>query len=205
MRHRPASRWRRHRRRRRLTVAGLLGIAAVSLIVEFASAPGPRTDLVAIAVAVGEIRSGTVLGPGDVQTDQVAFGSLLAEAGLPPDAVVGRTTVGDLGPGEMVTATRLLDGESAAPGLATVPVRFEDAQLTDFLQPGMRIDVVWTPDGLGAGAPEILAHDARVLQVGQADESLVDSPPTVLLEVDGEASVRLAGAQRSGSLSVLLH
>ena len=204
MRRRPASRWRRHRLRRRLAVASLLSIAAASLLLEFVGQTRPAPDLVSVAVAAGSIRSGTVLGPDDVVADQVASGSRLAQVGLPQDDVVGRTTIGDLEPGEMLTATRLLSGEGAAPGLATVPVRFDDGQLTAFLEPGMRVDVVWTPDGLGEATSEIIAADARVLQVGDAGESLVDSPPTVLLEVDRAASVRLAGAQRSGSLSVLL-
>lgn len=203
-RRRPRSRWRRHRRYRRLAAAALLLLGAVSLATEFR---GPvEAAGVAAAVAVRDVRSGSVISPQDVLITDVPLDSPLRGVALAPEAVIGRSALGDLLAGEMITASRITE-QAARPGYATMPVSFADPELTPFLTPGMRIDIVWTPDEMSGRAPEVVAVDARVLQVGTGSDAVDRGPGAsmpVLLEVAEPDTVRLAGAMGSGSLSVLV-
>lgn len=200
---RPRSRWRRHRRNRRLIAAGLIVAGCAALLIDVrgpVSAPG-----IPVALAARDIRSGSVLQPGDVLVSEVPADSPMSAVAVPAESVVGRTAVGDLLAGEMVTGSRLID-QAVRPGFATMPVSFTDPELTPFLTPGMRIDIVWTPDDLSGGTPAVVAQDARVLRVGAGPDSPggPGSGVPVLLEVAEPDTVRLAGAMGSGSLSVLV-
>ena len=157
-----------------------------------------------VAYAAREVASGAVLTEGDVAVTELAPDSPLRPAALLPGDVVGRTVVGDLAPGEMITAARIVD-DGARAGLATMPVAFDDNALASFLVPGMSIDVVWSSELSGRG-PEVVVRGARVLRVGAGpDGSLGPGSGTpVLLELQEADAVRLAAAQGSGSLSVLV-
>jgi Flp pilus assembly protein CpaB len=157
----------------------------------------------AVAYAARPISSGSVIDPADVGTVQVDRDSPLGWAGLPPDAVFGRTAVGDLAAGEMVTANRITDG-SVRPGFAAMPVSFATEDLTQFLTAGSRIDIVWAPGEFSDRAAEVVVRDARILQVAPPSQSAGSSTgASVLLEVAEADAVRLAAAMTSGSLSVL--
>lgn len=202
-RSRPRSRWRRHRRNRRLAAALLLLIGAASVMLEFRGTA--ESAGVPVVVAARDVRSGSVIAPQDVVTAEVPTDSPLRGAALTSEAVVGRTAVGDLVAGEMITDSRIIE-QSARPGYATMPVAFSDPELTPFLTPGMRIDIVWTPDDLSDRPPQVVATDARVLQVGTGSDIRAGpgSGMPVLLEVAEGDTVRLAGAMGSGALSVLV-
>ncbi len=206
-RRRPRSRWRAHRRNRRIAVSSLLLIGAAALGAEATRSTDPTASAV-VVIAGRDLTSGSVLAIDDVAVASIPRGSPLAAAALSPEQVIGRTTVGDLRSGEMITASRVRGEDATRPGYATMPVTFDDPQITAFLVPGMRLDIVWTPDDFTTRAPRVVAEDVGVLRVeppaGSGDRAFSGGSVSVLLEVRRADTVGLAGAMSSGSLKVLV-
>ena len=207
-RRQPRSRWRRHRRNRRIAVSLLLLTGALALWAQTAVDPTAPAPGVPAVIVAREVRSGGILAAEDLQVTMLPADSPLQAVALEPQEVIGSATIGDLRPGEMVTTTRLVSKEAPPPGYATMPVSIDDPEVAAFLAPGMRIDIVWTPDDFTGAGPAVVAQDVRVLQVGSGNaagpSSMTRGAVSVLLEVAEADTVRLAAATSSGSLSVLL-
>jgi len=173
-----------------------------------ALAPSATQGTVLAAIANGDIAAGTLLQRSDVGTAAILPDSPLRSVALQPGDVVGLRATGDLAAGEMLTETRVADGDGAPPGYTTMPVTFADAKLAAFLAPGMQLDIVWTPDDLSGQPPQVVARLARVVRLPAADEGRLGPAGglgvPVLLQVAEADAVGLAAAMGSGSLSILL-
>ncbi len=193
---------------RRLAIAALVLIGAGALVADL----GPRSRVAAsggsAVVASRDTSAGSLLTRNDIDVIDLPAGSPLASVALDPDGVVGRRTRGDLGAGEMITSTRLATSDGAPPGYTTMPVTFSDPEITTFLSPGMRIDIVWSPDSLSGEPPQLVAEAVLVVSIGGAgpgrDELGSLDPVSVLLQVRDADTVNLAAAAGSGRLSVLV-
>lgn len=172
------------RARRRLIGVALLALAAALALRSLQPPPAPSRPVVVAAHAVG---TGGVLQAGDLRlarypADAVPAGALTALPGA-----VGRRVTAALGPGEPLTASRLLDDDArAAPGRVALAVRLPDAGLAGLLRPGERVDLLAT-DARGGGA-RVVASDVVVLALPPlAASGPADEPGRpVVLEVDAD-------------------
>ena len=166
---------------------------------------GPR---VAVVAAARPVIRGSALELEDLMLAEIP------EAFAPPVALrsvgdaVGRVTLADLAPGEVVTATRISDGRTGPlaalvpPGLRAlaIPIRAP----VDGLVPGDRVDVIAT---IGGGRPfaETVGESLQVLRPPQAAASSfaggADGATMVVL-TDAETAERLAGAGLDASLTI---
>lgn len=145
--------------------------------------------------------------PGDL----IPFGALRLTA----DGV-GRTPVGSIRAGEILTDARLLS--SRLPAQLTgrddarlVPVHLSDAALPSLLREGDVVDVLTTPDeGAGSATSSVVARNAVVAMTSDAPESgaLATSRTAarpLLLAMDESAAHRVAAAGLDAPLAVVLH
>ena len=219
-RRQPRSRWRATRRRRRALALGLLIIATVGIARDLRP---PVEQSVAVLVAARTIGAGQVITESDLTQAQLPADSPVAVGGLSPTAVVGRITLGELAAGEVIRAGDLVAdrAQRAGSGRVAMPLALASPTALPFLTPGILVDVVWTPTGIGsaggdggrggvAGAePNVLARGVRVLVVEQPEDDggILDtsgSGATILVEAARDDAVALAEAQHSGALSLIL-
>jgi Flp pilus assembly protein CpaB len=201
-------RWRRRQRVRRAAVTGLVVLACLAAASEFAV----RETGTVVVLAASDLPAGTLLGPDHLTTVPVPVASPLDRVGLPTNDVVGRTLAASVAAGEMITASRLFgtDGAVASPGTTTMPVVFAEPAIAGFLQPGMVVDLLWTPGTLDPGGARVVASGARVLSTPQEPSgggmfSTGDRAAPVLLEVRTADAPTTAAALGTGALTVALH
>ncbi len=207
--------WRELRRaaswHRRLLSAGLLA-AAVAVGLHALAPPPP--DTTQVLVAREDLAGGITVGSDDVEV-----------VGLPTDAVPetalrsvgeahGRTLVGPVNAGEVVTDVRLLGPsylDTLDGGVVAAPVRLADAHAARLLRPGDIVDV------LAAAAPEpgastaeasVVADSVRVVTVPLADSGgfggEVGDGGLVVLATPTATASRLAAAAVTSRLTVTL-
>ncbi|MER7350016.1 RcpC/CpaB family pilus assembly protein [Streptomyces aurantiacus] len=96
--------------------------------------------------------------------------------------------------------------------LVTAPVRIADAATVRLLRPGDRVDVV-AADGAPVGgaaaggaatATRVVAAGARVSEVPESPDSVVEGGALVVLSVPRATAARLAGASATARLAVTL-
>jgi pilus assembly protein CpaB len=159
---------------------------------------------VRVAVANGDIRAGTSVGPANFRIERVqgsnhVLSTLVAARDL--RAMRRRIAVTTIADGELV-ARSALRNRAAPDGLRAMSIPI-DASLAvaGRLAPGDRIDILFT----GASAASVIVGDARVLAVdqkGQGGIGETSSPFTVTVAVDAEGSQRLAAAIADGDISI---
>lgn len=150
--------------------------------------------------AAHPIAGGATIGESDIATAVLPAGSPLLAAALPAEQVLGRTALGHISAGELLTASRLAPSGPRA-GYVTMPVVFERSELTDFLHSGDVVDIMWIPDQIDDRAAEVVVRGATVVRAPQ--EAALGAGSAVLLEVREEDAARLAAAAAAGSLSVV--
>lgn len=200
-------RWRRRQRARRAAIAALLIVGALAAAADLVPGAAGRS----VVLAARDLPAGTRLTSGDLDVAALPASSPLAGAALEEADVLGRTTVGPVPAGEMVTASRLFgdDGAAATPGYTTMPVVFDEPAIASFLAPGMVVDLLWTPGTLDDGGAQVVARGARVVGMPDGTQSGMlgggAQAPPVLVEVRTGDAATTAAALGTGSLTVALH
>lgn len=195
---------------RRLLAAGLV-VAAVAFGLDALAPPPPPERPVLIAVR--DLAAGSTVSAADVTTRgyptaAVPSGVLVAAA----DAV-GRTVGGPVRRGEVLVDARLVGRELAGRlggGRVAAPVRVADASAVSLLRPGDIVDLV-AAAATSAADPTARAPRARtlasgvtVLAVPTSERAFTADGALLLVAVDPETALALAGAAVSARLSVVL-
>jgi pilus assembly protein CpaB len=212
-------------RHRRLLAAGLLAGAVACTLGVVAPKPAPK---VPVLVATRALDAGVRVTTPDVRLARRPAGTnpgaLSSSA-----AAIGRVLAAPVGPGEALTAQRLvgpgLASSLAAQGHVAAPVRLADADVAGLLRPGDVVDVLLagpaSPTGAAAtGAAStvtastvtasVVAAGARVVTVVAAPTDAVlgtsasSGGALLVLDVPREQALSLARAAALGPLSVLL-
>ena len=141
-------------------IAGLCawGVARIVGSRITASKPTPTTRVVA---AAADIKLGSVLGPADLSTVDIA-GTAPKGAILKPADALGRGVVSNIYQGEPILESRLAPKGSGGGLAATIPdgmracaVKVDDVVgVAGFVTPGMRVDVLVSGNAPGAAATQ---------------------------------------------------
>ena len=164
--------------------------AAAALLVVLAAVLAVRGDPAAarepVLLAARDLAPGQVLGPEDVVVGSREAGAAPSGAFTEAAQVTGRPVAGAVRVGEALTDVRvlgpaLLAAATGSPDAVAVPVRLADAGVADLLRTGDRVAVVRGGTDIAAGAaggagpeeqaPRVVADDATVLLVGDADRA----------------------------------
>jgi Flp pilus assembly protein CpaB len=188
---------------RRRLLAAVTAAFAVLVGLQAAAPPPPATT--PVLTAARDLPAGVVVGPDDLTRapflqESVPDGALAAAGD-----VVGRTTTGPVRAGEPLTDVRLVSGSllDGYPGRVAVPVRLADPGAVALLRVGDRVDVV-AADPQGRSEAVVVATDAPVVALPEADEAALASGGLLVLAVTGETARALATAAVSGYLSVAI-
>ncbi|MGL5829723.1 MAG: SAF domain-containing protein [Angustibacter sp.] len=162
---------------RRLVASTLLAVAVVSGLK--AVAPDPPA-VVEVLVARRTIALGSALTLADLQTATMVQGSVPGSAIIEESTAVGRVTSNAIGPGELITDTRLIDGSGIRPrpGEVLTSVRILESALLPLIQPGQRVDLLSAIDG--SDQARVLARKVALLAVLPDRGSSTPSPPGFL-------------------------
>lgn len=163
-----------------------------------------RPGGVRVAVADGEIRAGSSVGPDDFRTEWVQGSDRVLDTlvgARDARAMRGRIAAATIADGELV-ARSALRNRAAPDGLRAMSIPI-DASLAvaGRLAPGDRVDILFA----GTSEASIIVGDARVLAVDQKAQGGIggtSSPFTVTIAVDAAASQRLAAAIADGDISI---
>jgi pilus assembly protein CpaB len=186
----------------------------------------PVASTIEVVVASRALKAGETVGPETMALRAVPIGFAPARAVTPErfEAIVGARLVVDMNAGEplLTSAFEAPDDASIAmrvrPGIRAMTIAVDEVNaLSGMLQPGDRIDLLWSvrpPEALGAASGEVtrmMLQGIRVLATGRQlhttrKEGAVESPTytTITVEVDPEQAQKLVIAQRSGSLTAVL-
>lgn len=194
-----AARW--HRR-------GLGIIACVVCFFATLSALSPdQPDSAPVVVATRALPAGTQLGADDLAVVLMPLAHLPDAAVSDPAEALGRTLVGPLTSGSVLTSANLLGSRDAELGAdeRLVPFRVPDAATVALLRVGDRISVVGsTVDG---GVVD-LATDVRVAALPAPAESgsfgAGDSGALVVVACDSATAGRLAAASSQMRMAIVM-
>lgn len=188
---------------RRRLLAGVCAAVAVLAVLRVLAPPSPPTTLA--LVAAREIAAGAVVGADDVVTRSLPPEAVPRDAA---DSPVGRTLAAAVGPGEVLTESRLV-GPSLLRGRAGVlalPVRIADAEAVGLLRVGDRVDLFGADPAAAEPAGVRLLESALVLALPAAGESAAASGRgrLVVLEVSPDQAAAVSGHAARGLLTVAL-
>ncbi|MGH8970306.1 MAG: RcpC/CpaB family pilus assembly protein, partial [Actinomycetes bacterium] len=197
---------------RRLLSAGLLA-GSVALALHALSPPSAAT--VPVLAAGHDLAGGTTVREGDLAVLRVAADAVPDGAMRPTDETVGRTLVGPVRAGEVVTDVRLLGPSHVAglgEGTVATPVRIADPGSVSLLRPGDVVDVLAAaaPDGSGdaTGEARLVAAAVRVVTLPAERESGLGGDfgegALVVLATSSQTAARLASAAVTDRLSVTI-
>ncbi|MEU1428297.1 SAF domain-containing protein [Nocardia sp. NPDC005746] len=173
--------------------------------------PDPSADRTSVLVAARELPPGQVLGDGDLRTADRETATLPAGAVRDAARVRGATLAAALTAGEILTDVRVLGPRLAAvaagsPDARIVPIRLADNAVAEILRTGDRVDVVAGEDTGGTGRPaRLLAADAAVVLVPQADGTRGRTDRVVLVALDSRRATAVAAASLRTALTVVFH
>lgn len=217
--HRWTHGWRRAVALRRAAAAVLVVLAVVLAARPAAAPPTGR-----VVIARHDLAPGVALGPGDVEVRAVPDDAVPGGALPAAEPALGRTTVGPVRAGEVLTDVRFVGPEAAVvaagtPDAAGVPLRLADPAVAGLVHPGARVDIVGAGGvgtgagggGPGAGAPAaatdgsavLLASGAVVLGVLPAVERTATGP-VVVVALPGPDAARVAAATLGREVTVTL-
>jgi pilus assembly protein CpaB len=180
-----------------------------------ASKPTPTTHLVAAAT---DIKLGSVLGPSDLSTVEIA-GSAPKGAILKPADAIGRGVLSEIYQGEPILESRLAPKGSGGGLASTIPdgmracaVKVDDVVgVAGFVTPGMRVDVLVSGNAPGAAPTQgtmttTILQNIQVLSAGTDIQKDAEGKPqqvqVVNLLVTPEQAETLSLA--SGQLKIQL-
>lgn len=184
-----------HRRLLAALFAGLAVLAALTALRQ-------DVDGMRVLVVDRDVRSGHVIGSGDLRTALVPRGAAPAHA-LERDDAVGRRVAGPMREGEIVTDFRVVRAGSLSgygAGAVLTTIRVDRADGAAAVRVGDRVDVV-AVDPDGESDAEVVARGVEVVTVPSEDD---DSEATALGLVTTEKNaLRLATAGLSSRFSVI--
>lgn len=190
--------------RRKLAV--LAAVGAVLTGIAAAAPAGPPT--VAVVRATSQLNGGAAVAAGDVTVTRLPEAAVPDGALDDPAAVIGKTLLGPVPEGSVLTALDVVSKSATRPGYVTAPLRLADAEVAALVRAGDRVDVLAAaPEGEAAA---LVARTVRVLTVPvPVDRSALGSSSgsegaLLLVEVSPEVAARLAQAAVSASLSIVL-
>jgi pilus assembly protein CpaB len=186
----------------------------------------PNQVTVDVVVAKQDLPKGTIVGPEHMAVRAVPKDYVSSSAIQPDkfDSYIGAKLNAPLKSGEQVLTSNTEGADVATfsskvkPGIRAITVGVDEiTSVSGMLQPGDRIDLLWSvkPSVLKLGdaqSPEqtvVFMQDVRVLATGRqvrpgADESRPRGYTTVTLEASATQAQQLVVAQRSGKLTALL-
>ncbi|MBW9206960.1 SAF domain-containing protein [Mumia sp. zg.B53] len=191
--------WRRRIRTHRRPLAAACAAASVLVAIHAARPdPGPTAT---VLVATETLRSGSRLGPGEVEQVAVPTDLAPAEALSSLEEAHGRVVAAPVPDGAVLTrfsvvGPGLLEGYRR--GTALVSVRLADPATVTPVRVGDSVDVVGT-DPRGSAPPRVLARRAQVAALPAAEG---DDRAVLVLAVDATTARTLSGAGVSWHLSV---
>jgi Flp pilus assembly protein CpaB len=189
---------------RRRLLATLLAATAVLAGVRAAEAPPEPT--VPVVVAREDLPGGSAVDVADLEVRDLSPDDAPEGTATSPEEVTGRLLAAPVRRGEPVTDVRLvapglLDGY---PGLVAAPVRVADAAVVALLEVGDRVDLVATsPEDAAARVVVRAAPVVAVPAPGPQDAGPLTGR-LLVVAVDAESALELAGASVASVLSVLL-
>jgi pilus assembly protein CpaB len=187
--------------RRKLAVVA--AVAAVVTGISAASPPDPPS--VEVVRATHRLDNGSVLEAADLRLGRLPRQAVPDEALTRVSDLVGRTLSGTVTNGQVLTAPDVVSRATTAPGMVIAPLRLTDAGVVSLLATGQRVDIVAADSE--SGKASVVAADVVIaaLPRGEPDGGLgADSGALVLVQVDRTTATRLAQANSTRSLSVLL-
>ena len=196
--------------RYRRTFAVLLVGLAVLLIVERLS---PRTEVGrTVVVAASDLSAGTRVSARDVAVVRLPRRAVPGHALSSPAAALGRTLVGPMRAGQVLTDLSLVGRSLIAgypPGIVAAPVQVRDADVVRLLRVGDRLDVFAARSD--AALADLVVRSAVVLALPRAGGSALgalgegdgEGGIVILAVTEGEASA-LAQAAATAPVSVAL-
>lgn len=184
----------------RAVVGGLL--MAVAAFGTFAAQSSSSGDgRVGVLIAARQLDPGTLIQPGDVALARVTLDDSVRGLFGSVEAVLGRTTIASVGPGEFVLASAVAE-EAPVSGLE-MELHLGVDRVSSAIGPGDTVDVFAT---WGGETTELIATGALVAVVSGADGSdpLVGEQRVVRLTVStfGELEA-LVHAQVTGELTLV--
>ncbi|MGH1561834.1 SAF domain-containing protein [Mumia sp. DW29H23] len=190
---------RRRVRTHRRPLAAVCAATSVLLAVHAARpSPGPTAP---VLIATATLRSGSLVGPGDVARVEVPPDLVPDDALVSVEDTRGRVVAAPVASGSVLTRFSLVGPGLLAGyrrGTALVSVRVADAATVTPVRVGDAVDVVGT-DPRGTSAPRVLARRAQVaaLPAGEGDDRAV-----LVLAVDTTTARTLSGAGVAWHLAV---
>ena len=171
-----------------------------------------------VVVALADVSEGRSIEPTSVTVAQWPAGTVPAGAFSSVDSVVGRVTRIDVFKGEVIVPGRLAPNGTGpglqvkiTPGKRAIAVRIDDvAGISGMIQPNSRVDVMVTTQDQKTNqqVSKLFMSNMRVLSVGTISQVSSDNrpiqAPTVTLEVTPVEAERLAIAQGTGRIQMVL-
>lgn len=200
--------------RRLLAVLATVVAVATGLSAARPAAPPSRAVLVAAHALPGGVR----LAADDLTRRTLPVAAVPDQAVTGLSALVGRTLVGPVTAGTVLTAADILgpDLPRSHPGDVIASVPLADATLVSQLAVGDQVDVLatgaapGTPAGTTAQQARVVAAGARLVTVpagssgGPLGSTSHADSTVVLVEVDAATAARLAQAAATGELTIVL-
>ncbi len=213
--------------RRPVIYAILAGLSAILAAIVVFSALRRReaevqramANTVEVLVAAHDLPLGTKITPDAVKLARWAHDSVPPGSFTDPQAIANAYAKGSFVTGEPIIAAKLYMGEKTAgvmplmipPGMRAMSVPVDEvSDISGFVLPRTRVDVLATISGAGADFPafsRIILQDVEVLAVAQEIEGSKDVPipvKVVTLLVTPEQAERLALASREGVLRLAM-
>jgi pilus assembly protein CpaB len=205
-----------------ISAAIVLGLVAVYLANVYFSAAQRRnesTALTRVAVAAVPLAYGSEITPDKVRFANYPKASLPAGSFSDLNQLLPqgqqRVALMTISPNEPILATKISGaGQNASlafllpDGMRASSVRINDVSgVTGFVQPNDSVDVLITRQFNSQQITDMLLQDVKVLAMGTATQGANGQPiaaRTVTLEVDPLDAQKLALAQETGSLSLVL-
>jgi pilus assembly protein CpaB len=179
--------------------------AAAAVVTGISAASPPDPPSVEVVRASHRLDNGSVLVAADVRLGRIPREAVPDEALTTVSDLVGRTLSGTVTNGQVLTAPDLVWRAATAPGMVIAPLRLTDAGVVSLLATGQRVDIVAVDSESGRASVVAANVVIAALPRGEPDGGLgVDSGALVLVEVDRTTATRLAQANSTRSLSVLL-
>lgn len=177
-----------------------MAIAAVGTFLAYTHAG--QADTVEVLVATHPLRAGHVIVADDVELVPVELPDEVRGLFGAPAAAIGRVVVAAIEPGEFLLASATVTPTDEVDALE-VAVRVPVGRAVGDLRPGERVDVfsTWSSE-----VTELIAVDARVLDVQGAAGGVLDGGGTVLVRLavrDFTQVEALVHAQAAGDITMI--
>jgi Flp pilus assembly protein CpaB len=181
-------------------------LAATAVLAGVRAAEAPPEPTVPVVVAREDLPGGSAVTVADLEVRALSPDDAPEGTATRPEEVEGRLLAAPVRRGEPVTDVRLvapglLDGY---PGLVAAPVRVADAAVVGLLEVGDRVDLVATNPEDAAARVVVRAAPVVALPAPGPQDTGPLTGRLLVVAVDAESALDLAGASVRSVLSVLL-